>query len=384
MKPHRRLPTPDILKRTYRPEELSKMKKIIRNATLGLLATLLLLPALAQGAPFPTLRNTNTAQDNEKAKTDLYTKFKTNSTGDPAAQKVAYDAGKEYLQKYPSETDPKNKEITEFIALFDGAMRPAQVLVKVYNEKNYPQAFQMGKQVLTAEPDNIKVLTALGIAGLFTAASGNNEFNADAMTYAKKAIQLIEAATPPPSDWKPYKSKDETLGWLNYSLATMSLRTMPGDAIGYLVKAATYEGAPKNDPIVYYYLAALYSQDFDKLRKDYTAKYEGKEATPESKAAFAQVSAATDLVIDAYARAIAYTDANPQMQQRFQQQKTDWMNKVTELYKSGHNNSDAGLKEMIAGIRTKPLPTRSTAAATTTPATTPATTTPATTTPKPQ
>lgn len=358
------------------------MKKIICNATLGLLATLLLLPALAHGAPVPHLTTTNAAQDAEKAKTDLYTKFKTNSTGDPAAQKVAYEAGKEYLQKYPSETDPKNKEITEFITLFDGAMRPAQVLAKVYNEKNYPQAFQMGKQVLTAEPDNIKVLTALGIAGLYSAASGNNEFNADATTYAKKAIQLIEAAAPPPSDWKPYKSKDETLGWLNYSLAMMSLRTVPDDAIGYLTKVAQYEGAPKNDPIVYYYLAALYGQDFERLRNDYTAKYKDKPETPESKAALEKVSASTDLIIDAYARAIAYTDDNPQLQQRFQQQRADWMNKVTELYKSRHNNSDAGLKEMLAGIRAKPLPTRSTGAATT-PATTPTTTTPATTTPKP-
>lgn len=339
------------------------MKKMVCTAALSLLVTMLLLPAPAQGSRRITMKVAGVAQDAEKAKTELYAKFKTNSTGDPAAQKVAYEAGKEFVKKFPSETDPRNKEIAEFITLFEGAMRTPEVMKKVYTDKSYPQAFEIGKQVLAAEPDNIKVLTALGIAGLYTAATGNDQFNTDAMAYAKKAIQLMEASTPSSSDLKPHKSKDEALAWLNYSLATMSVRTMPDEAIGYLVKAATYDGAPKNDPIVYYYLAALYGQDFEMQRAAYAAKYKDKEETPESKAALEKVTASTDLIIDAYARAIAYTDADLELKERFKQQRAGWMTQVTELYKSRHNNSDAGLKEMIAGIRAKPLPSRSTGAA---------------------
>ena len=53
---------------------------------------------------------------------------------------------------------------------------------------------------------------------------------------------------------------------------------------------------------------------------------------------------------------IAYTDAAPNFQQQFGAQKAEWMKSITELYKYRHNNSDAGLKEMIGGIRAKPLP----------------------------
>jgi hypothetical protein len=131
---------------------------------------------------------------------------------------------------------------------------------------------------------------------------------------------------------------------------------MPDEAISHLKKAAQYEGASKQDPRVYYYLAALYGQGFEKQRSEYKTNYEGKAETPESKAVLAKVSTVVDLIIDAYARAIAYTNSSPQHKQAFQQQEAEWTNKLTELYKSRHDGSDAGLKEMIAGIRSKPLP----------------------------
>jgi hypothetical protein len=55
--------------------------------------------------------------------------------------------------------------------------------------------------------------------------------------------------------------------------------------------------------------------------------------------------------IDAYARAVALTTEPDQ-----QEGKAKVLAQLTTLYKSFHNNSDAGLAELIAGVLSKPLP----------------------------
>ncbi|MBV9209268.1 MAG: hypothetical protein JOZ52_01495 [Acidobacteria bacterium] len=318
------------------------MKKLLSCLALSLFACVLLLsPVQARVV----------VQD---SKNELYEKFHKNTTGDSNMQRIAYDAGKEYLKKYPNDTDAKAKEIRDWIARFEANL-PVEVQVKVFKERNYPGAFELGKQLLANDPENLKILIALGYAGMLASASGNSDFLADSMTYGKKAIQLLQAGKAP-AEWRPFSGKDETLSWLNYSLGLMAYRTMPQDSIGYLMQAAQYEAPPKKDPLLYFYLATLYNQEYQKQRDAYTAKYSGKQETPESKAEFEKVNALLDPVIDAFARAVAYADADPQAQARFQQQKADWMSKLTERYKFRHNDSDAGLKELIDTVRTKPLP----------------------------
>ncbi len=327
------------------------MKKLSSCIALSIFAALLLSPSRAQCAVAHALRPGAVAQE---SKSELYEKFHKNAAGDINAQRIAYEAGKEYLKKYPNDTDGKAKEVKDWVARFE-AQLPVEVQVKVFREKNYPAAFELGKQLLLKDPDNLKILTALGYAGMPASASGNSDFIADSMTYAKKAIQLLEAGKAP-ADWKPFSGKDETLSWLNYSLGLMAYRTMPADAAAYLSKAVQYEAPPKKDPLLYFYLGTLYSQEYQKQSDSYTAKYGGKQETPESKAEFEKVNALLDPAIDAYARAVAWVDADPMNQQKFQQQKAEWMAKLTDRYKFRHNNSDAGLKEMIDTIRTKPMP----------------------------
>ena len=327
------------------------MKKLSSCIALSIFAALLLLPSHAHGAAVYALSPVAAAQE---SKSELYEKFHKNAAGDINAQRIAFEAGKEYLKKYPNDTDSKAKEVKDWVARFE-AQLPVEVQVKVFREKNYPAAFELGKQLLVKDPDNLKILIALGYAGMPASSSGNSDFIPDAMAYAKKAIQLLEAGKAP-ADWKPFSGKEETLSWLNYSLGLMAYRTMPGDAIGYLSKAAQYEAPPRKDPLLYFYLGTLYSQEYQKQSDSFTSKYGGKQETPESKAEFERVNALLDPAIDAYARAVAWADADPKTQQKFQQQKADWMAKLTDRYMFRHNKSDAGLKEMIDTIRTKPMP----------------------------
>lgn len=331
------------------------MKTLIYRINMALWIALIFLSVHANTVSTHAHSNITAIQDSNKSQDELYATFKKGMTGDAKERKASNDAGQAFVQKDPEGKDPRTKEIKDWMVIYAADMQGVEVLNNVYKTKKYAEAFQIGKQVLATDSENIKILTALGYAGMPAAAGGDSSLTIDAIGYAKKAIQLIESGKAP-IDWKPFSGKDETLGWLNYSIGTMVIRTAPGDALGYLVKAAQFEGAPKKDPVVYYYLAVLYGQDFEKQRAGFKASYDGKPETPESKAALEKVSNVVDLLMDAYARAISYTNANPQLKQTYQQQEVEWMKKLTELYKYRHNGSDAGLKEMIANIQLKPIP----------------------------
>lgn len=338
------------------------MKMVIFRINLALSLTLLVLAGQALASPTHSEFFMPGIQDSKKSLDELYATFKKGMNGDAAARKASNDAGAEFVRKDPDGKDSRSKEIKDWMEIYAADMHGVEVLVDVYKAKKYADAFQIGKQVLETDPENIKVLTALGYAGMPAAAAGDSSNTEEAIAHAKKAIQLIEGGKVP-NDWKPFSGKDETLGWLNYSLGAMVLRTAPKDAIKYLGKAAQYDGAPKKDPVVYFYLAVLYGQDFETQRAQYKTEYEGKPETPESKVALEKVSSIVDLIMDAYARAISYTDATPQTKQAYQKQEIEWMAKLTELYKSRHNGSDAGLKEMIATVQMKPLPGQDTSLA---------------------
>jgi hypothetical protein len=139
-----------------------------------------------------------------------------------------------------------------------------------------------------------------------------------------------------------------------------------------LIKAAQFDSDLKKDPWTYFFIGAAYEAGpYAKLSADYKAKFEGKDESPESKLALANIQQVIDRVIDAYARAVALagTDA------KYQVNKKEWMDSLTTWYKYRHNQSDAGLNEMIATVLSKPLPPEPTAlttlpasATTTTPA----------------
>ena len=107
------------------------------------------------------------------------------------------------------------------------------------------------------------------------------------------------------------------------------------------------------------------------MSDEFEANYRGKDETPESKAALENLNQVIDRIIDAYARAVALATAP-----EYAAKKAEWTTQLTTFYKFRHNDSDAGLQELIAGVLSKPLPPQPTLVATPVPATTsaPATT----------
>src|SRR6185503_20652461 len=109
-----------------------------------------------------------------------------------------------------------------------------------------------------------------------------------------------------------------------------------------------------------------------KQSEEYKRMYSGKDETPESKLALANINQIVDRMIDAYARAVAVAGTDP----KHAQAKASWQESLTTWYKYRNSDKTDGMNELVAGILTKPLPpepTPLTVLPASTPAATPAT-----------
>ncbi len=326
-----------------------RIRDLINYLALGLLLSALSLVSFAARVEAQT-RNTNNVQEtDDKVKVDTYTRFVDNRKTNPQA---AYDAAREYLRLYPKDDDQYTKYLKDWVASYDRDQRKQQLPELIYNAKNFPLAFSVGKQVLAEDPDNVKAFIDLGYAGYLASTAKNESFNVEAMAYAKKAIQLVESGKTPDT-WAPFKGRDDALAHLYYTVGFLDLKPAPNAAIEPLIKGVQFDSDIRKTPSAYYFLAAAYEAGpYKKMSDDFQKTFGGKPETPESKLALDKLNEVIDRIIDAYARAIAAAGNDPQNAQN----KKTWLERVTVLYKFRHQDSDAGLNELVAGALTKPLP----------------------------
>lgn len=331
------------------------MRKTFSFLSVCAMLALCSLTALAHRAPLAYIDQPQD-QCSAENKAAWYAAFRKDYKDDQAK---AYDAAKKYLAcpGDPNDQDEASRiaYLQKFVSLYEKAnekaSRKAQLKDAIYTKKDYAKAFELGKQVLADEPDNFLVYLDLGYAAFAAFNSGNKHFVNDGVASAKKAIEMIESGKTPP-DWKPVVSKEDTLAKLNYWIAALKQDATPAEAIPYWIKAASYDTFKKSVE-VYYNLGLAYERGpYQKQFDDYNRLYKDKPETPESKLALENINQILDRVIDAYARAVALAGSNPD----YKDLKADAMTRLTDWYKFRHNQSDAGLNEMIAGILSKPLP----------------------------
>ena len=322
-----------------------------------ILAILLMtVPALAQAQT----RGQQPVITDDEVKVEIYTRFFRNWEKNPA---VAYEAALDYMKRYGKEDDQYTQHLKLWIADYEEKERVKrltaeradreQQLLGSFSEKNYTRAYGLAKQVLTDNPNNVRVLIALGYGAVAASTEARNEtFNAEAARHAAKAITLIGSGRTPET-WAPFKGKEDVLGSLHYALGFYALKTNPEAAIPSFITATQVDADRRNAPSTYYFLAVAYQNGpYKRLSEDFTKRFGNQPESPESKAALDGVNKVVDKMIDAYARAVALAGANPQNQAA----KTQWMTQLTNFYKFRHNNSDAGLNEFIAGVLARPLP----------------------------
>ena len=326
--------------------------------TIGMLAIYATLGLTA--APFANIYNVNAQTPTpapaaaaqgactDESKAAWYADFTKFRVPDPTK---AYEAAKKYLGACPTEEGQIPAYLKKWVVAYEKEARKLKLADTFVNQRKYAEAITLAKAVLADEPDNLGAHIALGYGGYVLAVTTKNESgNAEAISFAKKGIQLIESGKTQ-ENWAPFKSKDDALGYLYYSVAYLERTSNPTEALTYFIKAAQFESDIKKNPQTYAFIAAAYENEYAKQSTDYQGKFAGKDETPESKLAVENINQIVDRVIDALARAVsvAGTDANSQAS------KTQWLTRLTELYKF-RNKSDAGLTEMIASVMSKPLP----------------------------
>jgi tetratricopeptide (TPR) repeat protein len=290
-------------------------------------------------------------ETDDKQKVDLYTQFVDNYKTNPVA---AYQTAKEYLQHYAKEKDQYADYVQRWVTAYERVERLRQLRHLVYDDRNYAEAFKLGKQVVAENPNNLDSLITLANAGYLAANARNESFNSEALGYAQSAIQMLDAGKTP-ENWDPFKGKADTLAYLHNTVGLIKLKTAPDDAINSLLKAASLESDLTKLPTLYYYLARAYETGpYAKLSADYQARFAGKPESAESKQALDKLNQVIDRMIDAYARAIAVAGNEA----AYAANKTAWMTTLTNFYKFRHADSDAGLTEFIASAPSRPLPAR--------------------------
>jgi tetratricopeptide (TPR) repeat protein len=287
-------------------------------------------------------------ETDDPVKIEIYKRFYDNAKTNPA---VAYPAARDYLQKYSKDKDQYVDYIQKWIAVYERDERKRN-LPGLINEKKFSEAYATGAKILADEPNYLRAQIDLGYAGYIAASSKNDSFNATALDYARKAIQAIESGKQP-TEWAPFKGKDDTLAYLNYAVGFLTLKTSPDQAIDPLLKAAQYESDIKRTPSTYYFLAAAYeSGPYKTMSTAYQTEFANKPETPASKAALEKLNVVMDRIIDAYARAIAAAGTDP----KTEVSRKDWLAKLSTYYKFRHEGSEAGMTEFIAAALQKPLP----------------------------
>ena len=289
-------------------------------------------------------------ETDDPVKIQMYQKFRDNYQKNPG---LAYQAARDYLAKYTKDKDQYTDYLAKWMAAYERDERKLN-LPGLINEKKFDDAYKTGAKILADEPDYLRAQIDLGYAGYLAASAKNETHTAEALAYATKAIQLIESGKTP-SEWAPFKGKDDTLAYLNYAVGYMNLKTDPTKSIDYLLKATSYESEIKKTPSTYYFLAVAYeSGAYKTAAAAYQKEFADKPETPASKAALEKLSVLMDRIIDGYARAIATSGTDP----KTEQSRKDWMVPLSNYYKFRHGGSDTGMTEYINGVLKTPLPAK--------------------------
>ena len=287
-------------------------------------------------------------ETDDPVKIEIYKRFVDNRVPNPGA---AYQAARDYLQKYQKDKDQYTDYLQKWVLAYERDDRKRK-LGGLINEKNFAEAYKTGAKILADEPDNLRAQIDLGYAGYLAASNKDESHTAEALMYARKAITAIEGGKAP-SEWAPFKGKDDTLAYLNYAVGFLTLKTSPDQAIDSLIKASQYESDIRKTASTYYFLAVAYeSGPYKTMSTAYQTNFANKPETPESKAALDKLNVVIDRIMDSYARAIASAGNDP----KTEASRKEWLAALTNYYKFRHNGADTGLTEFINSSLQKPVP----------------------------
>lgn len=306
------------------------MKNLFAAVTLVLLAAILITPGFAQ---------------KPKSKDDAFKEIAAlANTKKPEDQEKAYQLSRDFLKRFGKDKDDNVKKIKTF---HDNSRE--YYFFVVIDANKFADAFSIGREILTEQPENVAVLLNLAYAGYNAQISGNGSFVEDALSYDRKAVQLLGSGNLAKS-FAPFKDKDEALAFMYFIDGKMSMDKDPKAAIANIYKATLFDSSVKNSAAAYDSIAVYYESIYAKMQSDLQAKVNAKTISDaELKAENDKIAKVVDLMMDAYARALTRTDskAGPGYNQI--------KDRLTQVYRF-RNKSDDGFAEYVKYVNTIPLP----------------------------
>lgn len=286
--------------------------------------------------------------DNEKER--LYARFTDYKRNpDPNQQRFAYPTAKEYLRRWGGESDSETKEVRRFVVEYERAMHGRDLLT-AFEAKDYAKVFELGRPAVKADPEDFNALSVMVEAAYESAVAGKPALSREGADYARLAIKLLEAKKPAKPD--PFKSMEVATGFLNFALGWFVKDEAPVEAAAAFSKAVKSDSPYRTDPSAYHRLGVTTLKgEFAQLSNEYNDKFGGKQSSPEQAAMLNRLQKLIEQTIDAYARAVALMTKPEQKDAR-----EKILTQLTTLYKNFHNNSDAGLDQLIATVLSKPIP----------------------------
>ncbi|HKG48100.1 MAG TPA: hypothetical protein VKB02_15295 [Pyrinomonadaceae bacterium] len=289
-------------------------------------------------------------QVSDSDKEQLYARFVENKKVPSSdRQRLAYEDAKDYVRRFGNDVDPHLAEVRRFVVEYERVMKNYE-LHEAYAAKKYAKAFEIGRKTLKKEPENFYVLATLTEAGYDNAQTGDVTLNEETIGYAKSALAIVESGKL--TSFAPFAMIEDARGVLNFALGWFLRAQSPVEAADAFSQAINSGGRFKDDPLIYNLLGiAILKGEYVQVAADYNTKFGNKPPSPEQQAAWQRVVKLGERVIDAYARAVALSTRPEQAEG-----KAKMLAHLTSLYKHFHNNSDAGLSDLIATVLSKPLP----------------------------
>ncbi len=275
--------------------------------------------------------------------------------------KAALGAAADFMKKYPASTliKPMANDLAAKISQLNAPAQqlaycdtfrstfkspdvsdvilPLVVDLDANNEKTVDDAFKVGADYLTRNPNDVAVMTRLALVGVDQAKHKNTKHLAESQTYATTTIALLDAPQKPESVdqavFDEYKTK--WLAPLHQASGIASyLSNKPDDAMGHFVKASTID--PK-DPTTYLLMGEIANQQYQTL-VDQAKALPPAEATD----AVQKAQKKMDEVIDYDAHFVALSEGSEPLKTSHDQV----LDELTKYYTYRHKGT-TGLQELI-------------------------------------
>jgi hypothetical protein len=210
------------------------------------------------------------------------------------------------------------------------------------NSNRTDDAFRLAVDLLAKNADDLGVLEQMTFAGSEEARKKNRKHADVSLKYGERAIALIESGNKPAAMSDPsWTSHQQHLGGLYQQVSILYLaKGNAAEAKSRLTKASSLR---PRDPTNFALLGRVLNSEYEAQQTLYQSLPEGagkQEALKKSEGLL-------DAIIEAYARATALAMGSPEYQSLIQQLVPD----LTTYYKQRHNQSTAGLQELIKRYR---------------------------------